>query len=109
MACEDIELTNSPIDFPFITIRSYDNYSAIQIFSSSKWRRVEKLQNFFVSTISHESVHDGLLKYSEAYSEAFDEIGSVSTLTKNLKKFWQALNHVADYYHGVIGIDRYIE
>lgn len=89
------------MDLPNVTAHTNGNSSAIQIYNSGKWNRFRTLPELFVSIISHESIHMMLAEFDGA-SEAFDEIGSVSAISRD----WRGLAKCAPYYHGIIGLDK---
>lgn len=102
MVAEDIEVLDSSfMDLPFVLPRKNGQQSKVQIFSSRKWRALNRLPELFVTILSHETIHMVLWKLDGPASEAFDEIGSVSVISKD----WRGLAKCAPYYHGVIGLD----
>ena len=103
MVCEDVEILEFRfMDLPNVTALKNGESSKIQIFSSRKWSRLPSLAELFVSIVSHETIHILLTEVDGGASEAFDEIGSVSAISRD----WRGLAKCAPYYHGIIGLDK---
>lgn len=106
MVCEDIEILEFGfIDLPNVTALGNGNGSSIQIFSSGKWNKFNRLPELFVSIVSHESIHLILSDFDGGASEALDEIGSVSAISRD----WRGLAKCAPYYHGIVGLDKLVK
>lgn len=88
-------------DLPNVTVSTEDDRCRIQICASSKWRRFRRLSELFVSIFSHETIHAVLSRFDLDSAYAFDDVGSVSTLSLG----WRGLSKAAEFYHGIIGVE----
>lgn len=88
-------------NLPNVTVSTSGDGCQIQICSSSRWKKFSNLPGLFVSIFSHETIHSVLSQFDQESAYAFDDVGSVSTLSRG----WRGLSKAATYYHGVVGVE----
>jgi len=103
MTCGYVEVLECAFmgNLPNVTVFTEEDRCRIQICASSRWKTFRKLHELFVSIFSHETIHAVLLLFDPDSAYAFDDVGSVSTLSNS----WKGLSRAAKYYHGVVGVD----
>jgi hypothetical protein len=99
MVCEGVYIINSGLlDLPNVVV---DDETSIQICGSSRWKKMQDLPGVFVSVLSHESIHQVLGRMDQEATEALDNVGSLSVISRSLND----VGLCAKYPHGLIGID----
>jgi len=104
LVCDSVEVLDTGfVDIPNVVIDA--DSGEVGVCSSDEWKRVRDLPGLFVGILSHESIHLILMNIDGDYSDYLDNVASLSTIAKHLRK----IGVVGRYPDGMIGLDETIE
>ncbi len=100
LVCDEIHVDRSGIvDLPDVVVD--EKNTNVRICGSRRWNYLRDLASIFVGIMSHESIHLTLLRIDGNSSEYFDNIASLSAISRSLND----IPLIRKYSHGMIGLD----
>ncbi len=100
MVFDEVHVDRSGIvDLPDVVVD--EKNASVRICGSRRWSEPRNLASIFVGIMSHESIHLTLMRIDGNSSEYFDNIASLSTISRSLND----IPLIKKYSHGMIGLD----